>query len=56
MNMKMMRNLIIVNGTTDQVTLTTFTATYKKFKETLIDVIDDLARHSYTANLKIISS
>ena len=30
-----------------QTTLTIFTATYKEYKETLIDVIDDLIRHSY---------
>ena len=39
--------------TTGRVTLTTMTATYKEYKETLIDVIDDLARHSYITKLKI---
>ena len=34
----------------------TFTSTYKEYKETLIDVIDDLASHSYITKLKIISS
>ena len=33
---------------TDQVILTTITSTYKEYKDTLIDVIDDLTRHSYT--------
>ena len=28
-------------------TLTTIAATYKEDKETLIDIIDDLKRHSY---------
>ena len=42
--------------TTDRAILTTFTATYKEYKETLIDVIDDLTRHSYIAKLKITSS
>ena len=36
--------------------MTTFTATYEEYKETLIDVIDDLTRHSYIAKLKVISS
>ena len=36
--------------------LTTFTATYKEHKETLIDVIDNLTRHSYIAKLNITSS
>ena len=39
--------------TTGRVTFTTITATYKEYKETLIDVIDDLARHSYITKLKI---
>ena len=38
--------------TTDRATLTTITATYKKYKETLIAVIDDSTRHSYIAKLK----
>ena len=42
--------------TTDQSILTTFTATHKEYKETLIDVIDDLTRHFYIAKLKITSS
>ena len=32
---------------TDQAILTTITATYKEYKGTLIDVIDDLTRHFY---------
>ena len=43
-------------GTTDRALLTTFTASYEEYKETLIDVIDDLKRHSYIAKLEIISS
>ena len=39
--------------TTDQAILTTFTATQEEYKETLIDVIDDLTRHYYIAKLKI---
>ena len=35
--------------------MTTFTVTYKEYKETLIDVTDDLTRYSYIAKLKIIS-
>ena len=42
--------------TTDQGILTIFTAPYEEYKETLIDVIDDLTRHSYIAKLKITSS
>ena len=42
--------------TTDREILTTFTATYEEYKKTLIDVIDDLTRHSYIAKLKVISS
>ena len=37
-------------------TLTTFTATHEKYKETLIDVIDDLTIYAYIAKLKITSS
>ena len=33
-----------------------FTATYKKYKETFIDAIHDLRRHSYIAKLKTNSS
>ena len=43
-------------NTTDRAILTTFTATYEEYEETLIDVIDDLTRHSYIAKLKITSS
>ena len=39
--------------TTDRATLTTFTAPYEKYKETLIEVFDDLKGHSYIAQLKI---
>ena len=39
--------------TTDRAILTTFTATQEEYKETLIDVIDDLTRHCYIAKLKI---
>ena len=42
--------------TTDQPTLTNITATYKEYKETLVEIIDDLTRHSYIARLKITSS
>ena len=38
--------------TTDQGILTIFTAPYEEYKETLIDVIDDLTRHSYITNLQ----
>ena len=41
---------------TDWVILTTFPATYREYKETLTDVIDNLTRHSYIAKLKITSS
>ena len=37
----------------DRAILTTFTATYEDYNETLIDFIDDLTRHSYIAKLKI---
>ena len=40
-------------GTTDRAILTTFAATQEEYKETLIDVIDDLASHSYITKLKI---
>ena len=43
-------------GTTSWATMATITATYKEYKETLIDVIDDLTRHYYIAKLKITSS
>ena len=42
--------------TTNRAIFTTFTATYDEYKETLIDVIDDLTRHSYIAKLKVASS
>ena len=42
--------------TTDRAILTTFTDTYKEYKETLTDVTDDLTRHFYIRNLKITSS
>ena len=42
--------------TMDQVILKTFTAPCEECKETFIDVIDDLARHSFIAKLKVISS
>ena len=35
--------------TTDQAMLTTFTAPYEKYKETLIEVFHDLKGHSYIA-------
>ena len=41
---------------TDQAIMTTITATYKEYKDTLIEVNDDLTRHSYIAKLKIASS
>ena len=44
------------SDTTDQAILATFTVTYQEYKETLIDVIDDLTRHFYIAKLKITSS
>ena len=33
----------------DEATLTTIAATCEEYKETLIDVIHNLTRHSYTA-------
>ena len=41
--------------TTDRSILTTVTATYEECKGTLIDVVDNLTRHYYTAKLKITS-
>ena len=41
---------------TNRAIMTTFTATYEKYKETLIDVFDNLTRYSYIAKLKITSS
>ena len=42
--------------TADSAILTTFTAPYEEYKETLIDVIDDLIRHSYIPKVKITGS
>ena len=42
--------------TTDRVILTTFTGPYEEYKENLIDVIDDLTRHSYITKLIITNS
>ena len=42
--------------TGDRAILTIFTATNKEYKETLIDVTDDLTRHFYIKKLKITSS
>ena len=39
--------------TTNRAILIIFIATYEECKETLIDAIDDLTRHSYIAKLKI---
>ena len=56
-NMKMIRNLITVKwDIADRAILTTFAASYEEYKETLIDVINDLTRHPYIAKLKIGSS
>ena len=41
--------------TTDWAILTTSTATYEEYRETLIDVFDDLTRHSYITKLKLTS-
>ena len=43
-------------GTTDRTILTTFTAAYEEYKQILIDIIDDLTRHSYIAKLKVTMS
>ena len=40
----------------DRAILTTFTDIYEEYKETLIDVIDDVTGHSYIAKLRITSS
>ena len=40
----------------DRAILTTVTDTYKEYKETLIDVIDDLTRYSSIIKLEITSS
>ena len=42
--------------TTDCTILTTFAATYKEYKETFIDVVDNLTRHSYITKLRVTSS
>ena len=42
--------------TTDREILAIFIATNEEYKETLIDVIDDLTRPSYIAKLESISS
>ena len=42
--------------TTNLAILINFTVTYEEYKETLIDVIDDLARHSDIAKVKVNSS
>ena len=42
--------------TTDCAILTTFAATYKEYKETFIDVVDNLTRHSYITKLRVTSS
>ena len=41
---------------TDQAIMTIIIAIYKEYKDTLIEVNDDLTRHSYIAKLKIASS
>ena len=43
-------------STMDRAILATFTATYEEYRKTLIEVTDDLARHSYIAKLQITSS
>ena len=42
--------------TTDRSILRNFAITYEEYKETLLDVIDDLTRHSYITKLKLTSS
>ena len=42
--------------TMDRAILTTFTATYEEYKDTLINAIDILTRHSHNAKLKNTSS
>ena len=39
----------------DHAILTIFTATYEEYKQTLVDVVDNLTRHSYIAKLAITS-
>ena len=39
--------------TADRATLTTIIATYEEYKETLIDVIEDLTRYSYIAKCQV---
>ena len=56
-NMKMMRDFNYCQwDTKDQAILTTFTATYEDYKETLIDFFYDSTGHSYIAKLKFTSS
>ena len=43
-------------GTKDRAILTTFTVIQEEYKETLINFIDHLTRHSYIAKLKMSSS
>ena len=42
--------------TTDGAILTNFTATKEEYKQTLVDILDGLTRHSYIAKLKNTSS
>ena len=42
--------------TIDREILTTFTVNQEEYKNTLIDVIDDLPRHFYITKVKIITS
>ena len=55
-NMKMMRNLITVSGTLRIEQYWQPLQPLTKNTKRLIDVIDDLTRHSYIAKLKITSS
>ena len=55
-NMKVIRNLITASGNYRLSNIDNFYSRWRKYKETFIDVIDDLTRHSYIAKLKIISS
>ena len=43
-------------GTMDRAILATITATCEEYRKTLIEVTDDLVRHSYIAKVKITSS
>ena len=42
--------------TTDRAILTTFTATYEEYKETLVAITDDLTKHSYIIKQKTTST